>query len=177
MAVAFPYSRIREVLMPVDAVLQTWKEISEYVGRTERTVRRWEQQFGFPVHRPSGRSRSSVMALTQEIREWTRGKPSLVEIRQSTRLSGAKLFRLTGHDHDFRNRPIRGSSHELPASIPPDFVSGNKLANIALERLRRSELLLQTQKNLQLHIENLLREQRTLCEKLKRNRQRRLPAG
>jgi len=50
--------------MPADCVLQTWKEISEYVGRTQRTVQRWEQQFGFPVHRPAGKPRSSVMALT-----------------------------------------------------------------------------------------------------------------
>jgi hypothetical protein len=76
--------------MATAIVLQTWKEISAYVGRTERTLQRWEVQFGFPVHRPSGKSRSSVMALSQDIEEWTRTKPSLVSIRESSRLSPAK---------------------------------------------------------------------------------------
>ena len=77
--------------MAVQAVLQSWKEISRYVGRTERTLQRWEQEFGFPVHRPSGKSRSAVMALTREINEWARGKPSLALIRQTARIKRARL--------------------------------------------------------------------------------------
>ncbi len=160
--------------MPADVILQTWKEISDYVGRTERTVRRWERQFGFPVHRPSGKSRSSVMALSQEIQEWTRGKPSLVDIRRSRRLSGAKCLRDTGDDHNSRNHPIQSSSNELHRSTP--LVSGKMLADITVERLQISELLWEKQKNLQENILNLLREQRALCERLKQNRQQRLPA-
>ena len=68
--------------MGAKVVLQSWKEISAYVGRTERTLQRWEQQFGFPIHRPSSKLRSSVMALSEEIQDWTRAKPSLLSIRQ-----------------------------------------------------------------------------------------------
>jgi hypothetical protein len=77
--------------MAVHGVLQSWKQIARYVGRTERTVQRWEQAFGLPVHRPSGKCRSSVMALTQEIEEWTRGKPSLVQLRKMLRVDRAAL--------------------------------------------------------------------------------------
>ena len=77
--------------MPDDVVLQTWKEISDYVGRTERTLQRWERHYGFPVRRPSGKPRGSVMALGHEIEEWTRGKPSLVQIRGTARFSRALL--------------------------------------------------------------------------------------
>ncbi len=37
-----------------------------------RTVQRWEQQCGLPVHRPNGRERSSTVALSAEIDEWLR---------------------------------------------------------------------------------------------------------
>lgn len=63
--------------MPTSVVLQSWKEISAYVGRTDRTLQRWERKFGFPVHRPSGKSRSAVVAVVSEIEEWMRATPSL----------------------------------------------------------------------------------------------------
>ena len=34
--------------------LDSWKAIAEYLQRTERTVRRWEQELGLPVRRVSG---------------------------------------------------------------------------------------------------------------------------
>jgi hypothetical protein len=71
--------------MHADGVLQSWKEIANYVGRTERTVQRWEREFGFPIRRPSGKTRSAVMALVSEIQEWTRRSPSLIEIQQTER--------------------------------------------------------------------------------------------
>lgn len=72
-------------------VLQSWKQIANYIGRTERTVQRWEREFGFPIRRPSGKARSAVMALVSEIEEWTRGKPSLVEIQRTGRLPREKF--------------------------------------------------------------------------------------
>ena len=38
-------------LMPGESPLQSWKEIAAYVGRSERTCRRWETEFQLPVHR------------------------------------------------------------------------------------------------------------------------------
>ena len=36
------------------SVLNSWKEIASYLGRSVRTVQRWEREFGLPVHRPAG---------------------------------------------------------------------------------------------------------------------------
>ena len=33
-----------------DQRLDTWKEIGAFFGRDERTVKRWEDQRGLPVH-------------------------------------------------------------------------------------------------------------------------------
>ena len=51
-------------------LLNSWKEISRYIGRGVRTVQRWEQEFGLPVRRPGGHVRGSVIALRSEIDTW-----------------------------------------------------------------------------------------------------------
>ncbi|TPM38929.1 hypothetical protein [Mesorhizobium sp. B2-3-4] len=56
-----------------DRRLRDWKEIAGFFGRDERTVRRWEQQRGLPVHRISGGARSLVFAYTDELEAWLRG--------------------------------------------------------------------------------------------------------
>lgn len=53
-------------------ILNSWKEISNYVGRGVRTVQRWEQLYGLPVHRAAGKDRSSVYALSDEVDAWLR---------------------------------------------------------------------------------------------------------
>ena len=50
--------------------LNGWKEIAAYLGRSVRTVQRWEKDFGLPVRR-FGQSRpESVFAITREIDVW-----------------------------------------------------------------------------------------------------------
>jgi hypothetical protein len=57
-------------------VLNSWKEISQYMGRSVRTLQRWER-YGLPVHRPSGKDKSSVYALPHELNRWlAKGKPN-----------------------------------------------------------------------------------------------------
>jgi hypothetical protein len=51
-------------------VLNSWKEISNYIGRGVRTVQRWERDFGLPVRRPAGHMKSAVVALRRDIDEW-----------------------------------------------------------------------------------------------------------
>lgn len=51
-------------------ILQSWKEISSYLGRAERTCRRWEKEFGLPVHRMDGSPRASVFAYKEELDRW-----------------------------------------------------------------------------------------------------------
>jgi hypothetical protein len=51
-------------------VLNSWKEIANYLGRGVRTVQRWERELGLPVRRPRGKDRSAVMAIQQELDDW-----------------------------------------------------------------------------------------------------------
>lgn len=60
-----------------ELILNGWKEIANHMRRGVRTVQRWER-LGLPVHRPSARLGTSVIAKPGELDEWltqTRGRP------------------------------------------------------------------------------------------------------
>ncbi len=57
-------------------VLNSWKEIASHVGRGVRTVQRWERDLGMPVRRPRAKSRSAVIAMSDEIDAWLRSSPT-----------------------------------------------------------------------------------------------------
>jgi tetratricopeptide (TPR) repeat protein len=82
-----------------DQRLDTWKEIGAFFGRDERTVKRWEDQRGLPVHRVPGSGRGSVYAYTSELAEWLKTADNPVaassEVEEATpgalRESGSSL--------------------------------------------------------------------------------------
>ncbi|MGB6194584.1 MAG: hypothetical protein WBF42_19125 [Terracidiphilus sp.] len=57
--------------------LVSWKEIAAFLGRAERTVKRWEHDRGLPVHRVPGGERGGVFAYPDEIRAWLLGELGL----------------------------------------------------------------------------------------------------
>jgi TolB-like protein/Flp pilus assembly protein TadD len=50
--------------------LDSWKEIAAYLGRSEKTVQRWEEKEDLPVHRLVHEKRGSVYAYTSELDVW-----------------------------------------------------------------------------------------------------------
>ena len=50
--------------------LDSWKEIAAYLGRGIRTVQRWEQEEGLPVHRLAHEKRGSIYARREELNAW-----------------------------------------------------------------------------------------------------------
>jgi len=57
-------------------ILNSWKEIANYMGRGVRTVQRYERVYRLPVRRPAGRDRSAVMALSEELDGWLSSAPT-----------------------------------------------------------------------------------------------------
>jgi TolB-like protein len=53
--------------------LDSWKEIAAFLGRAERTVKRWETERGLPIHRVPGGGRTAVFAYTGELSQWLEG--------------------------------------------------------------------------------------------------------
>ena len=58
--------------------LESWKEIAAYLNRSERTVRRWEEKEGLPVHRLAHDKRSSVYGYPGELDAWRESRAQLV---------------------------------------------------------------------------------------------------
>jgi phage terminase Nu1 subunit (DNA packaging protein) len=65
-------------------VLNSWKEIAEYMGRGVRTVQRWERELGLPVRRPRGKERSAVLALKSDLDHWLHHTPQGAAGRESS---------------------------------------------------------------------------------------------
>jgi hypothetical protein len=58
--------------------LDSWKEIAGYLHRSVRTVQRWEEELGLPVHRLAGKKRDIVYAYPAELDTWLREHSDLV---------------------------------------------------------------------------------------------------
>jgi len=50
--------------------LDGWKEIAEYLGKAERTAKRWGRDWNLPVHRVPGGISASVFAYPSELDKW-----------------------------------------------------------------------------------------------------------
>src|SRR5579862_2972071 len=69
--------------------LDGWKDIAAYLGRNERTVRRWEEREGLPVHRHTHDKRSSVYAYRLELEHWLSSRaPEQEEAKESPAEAG-----------------------------------------------------------------------------------------
>jgi dipeptidyl aminopeptidase/acylaminoacyl peptidase len=53
--------------------IDSWKDISAYLGRDVSTVIRWEKERGLPVHRIPGGQRKGVFAYRHELDQWMAG--------------------------------------------------------------------------------------------------------
>lgn len=53
--------------------IDSWKAIAQYLGRSARTLQRWQRAYGLPVHRLGGDS-SSVFAYADELDAWLRSR-------------------------------------------------------------------------------------------------------
>jgi hypothetical protein len=98
----------------MQAVLGSWKEIANYLGKGVRTVQRWERHSGLPVHRPSGSNKGVVLAFPAELERWARRQdirsavfPTRLTIQRNTALS----TELVSH-----TRALRESTEELMKS-------------------------------------------------------------
>ncbi len=59
--------------------LDSWKEIAAYLGRSVRTVQRWERQEGLPIHRLQHDRQGSVYGCREEIDAWWAERRSRLE--------------------------------------------------------------------------------------------------
>ncbi len=69
-------------------VLESWKAIAAYLGRTEKTCRKWEHELGLPVHRLDESTKAHVFAYADEIDLWKAEKFGRAKARKTVRFIG-----------------------------------------------------------------------------------------
>jgi serine/threonine-protein kinase len=96
--------------------LESWKEIAAYLDRSERTVRRWEEREGLPVHRLHHEKRGSIYAYTYELDGW---RESRRPRRSRHRLVAALAIALTaaGAFIPFARRAPSTDSSPIPEAV------------------------------------------------------------
>ncbi len=63
-------------------ILDSWKEIAQYLKRDIRTCQRWEKHFGLPIHRLEASPKSRVFAYKEEIDKWLQLKLGEKKLRR-----------------------------------------------------------------------------------------------
>ena len=71
-----------ETVPPPDSavVLNGWKEIASYLGRSARSAQRWEHELGLPIHRmPTPDGGAIVYAVPMEVDAWRARRSGEIE--------------------------------------------------------------------------------------------------
>jgi len=74
-------------------ILESWKEIAEYLRRTPKTCQRWEHELGLPIHRLDGSPKASVFAYQEELDRWLTDKLHERELAGERSVNGASRGR------------------------------------------------------------------------------------
>ena len=129
-------------------VLHSWKQIASYTGRGIRTLQRYEG-LGFPIRRPLGKPRSSVLAFKHEIDRWFAETPlnslpvtngdSAPAAMTSLRSAARPIDELYNSAERWRRKT---------SSMQHGFTSMQESVNSMLERLHSMQQSLQRTKEL-----------------------------
>lgn len=133
-------------------VLNSWKEIAQYLERGVRTVQRWEADLALPVRRPRGKKRSAVIALRCDIDEWLNSCPYLKSgygnNHHGTKPPGPAnelALQLPVSEIILRSRYLRGnlrrSRHELAGAIGTLVSTLSAVANGSADKPASSALV------------------------------------
>jgi hypothetical protein len=112
-------------------VLNSWKEIAEYMGRGVRTVQRWERDLRLPVHRIGRGKRSPVYAAIAELRFWI----TTVEVDRDLQPTPELLAQPSGAKPVEEARRLISRTKALGRSIAENSVRHQRQAEALQKRL------------------------------------------
>lgn len=107
-------------------ILNSWKEIADFLQRGVRTVQRWERDLRMPVHRIGSGRRSPVYATIPELKFWM--STAEVDRVQKAQISEPRTK---------STRPIQESRRLLAAA----HTLAQSLANATARQQRQAEIL------------------------------------
>jgi hypothetical protein len=98
----------------------SWKEISSFFGKDERTVQRWEKEYNLPIHRRTELKKSRVWAFRHELENWEKEHSRQLEA-VSNDLQGEDSTGESGID---RPQSPRGTRYLRQTIIDTGFLGG-----------------------------------------------------
>jgi hypothetical protein len=116
-------------------VLNSWKEIANYLNRGVRTVQRWEQELQLPVHRIGTGKRAPVYAVISELQFWM--------VTSAGKYTNALMEKKAGPldpDARKRERQLAGRLHQLAQAVAQASVRHQRQA----EALQKNILALRS---------------------------------
>jgi len=84
--------------------LDSWKAVAAYLGRSDKTVRRWEEKEGLPIHRLQHDKRGSIYAYKQELDDWWQLRRNTIIEPDPDLAAGPETP--VRQDHIWRLRPV-----------------------------------------------------------------------
>lgn len=64
-------------------VLSGWKDVANYLGKSVRTVQRYERHLALPIRRPAAKATTAVIATKAELDAWISASPLRGALRRS----------------------------------------------------------------------------------------------
>ena len=84
--------------------MTTWKEIASYLGKSVRTVQRWERELAMPVHRPNLSNKNVVIVSCEDLNGWIKDQ----DVPPSpTRRTEEEKLRVRINDLEIENGRLR----------------------------------------------------------------------
>ncbi len=102
-----------------DHRLESWKEISSYLRRSERTVRRWEATEELPVHRHRHEKRGSVYAYASELDAWwqSRSRPEPLDFNSAGEPLSNVVAEVRPYEESDESTPLRSGPNPWGQSL------------------------------------------------------------
>ena len=88
-----------------------WKDIAAYLGKADRTVKRWGSERGLPVHRVPGTAKTSVYAYPAELDRWLESWPESASVAEPGDESPI---------HETVDAPAEAADVEAADAVPAD---------------------------------------------------------
>ena len=64
-------------------VFSGWKDVANYLGKSVRTVQRYERELGLPIRRPAAKGTIAVIATKAELDAWISASPLRAAFRRT----------------------------------------------------------------------------------------------
>ncbi len=98
--------------------LDSWKEIAAYLNRSVRTVKRWENEEGLPVHRHIHHTQGTVYAHKSEVDAWRENARGVAPASRDAQSKSIAVLSFTTLSNDPDNEYFAdGLTEEITASL------------------------------------------------------------